>query len=245
MEAWYAVTFDKMDLFEKQMKSMKRDKKGIEYFTPTFLCSEMRRDSLRLRERNMLGCYAFVKIDYKNDYSALMHNKDFPGNIHRILDADTIPNEEIDEWRRLSLALHQPLRISREGYRITNRALSGVKLLRYFGKKRKALIECLIGGRVCHISVAAYKVGDHSAAALKLAAVYRMENKARRVERKARSAGETPVRKPFRVRLRVLVAHLRPHKQQHTTTKPVAPRMVSKPATPAMVSSIWATSAPP
>ncbi|MFT9057521.1 MAG: hypothetical protein ABF449_13120 [Ethanoligenens sp.] len=250
MAAWYGFTFDNARLAEKQLASM--DKKIVkDYLIPTCLCAEMGKKGLRMRETPIFGRYVFIKTDlnHASNYYNLVHNLNFPGNLRRMGRPGTaIPSlseEEVSSWKSLSQALHQPLRISREGYRITNKALSGVKLLHYFGRKKKALIEYRIGGVVGQISVAAYMVGDHSPAAQKLGAVYRMEAKARRAERKAHVVGNKSIGKSFRSRLRALVERLRPKKLQCVSPRPKAPSTVCRPTAPAVTSRIRATSSPP
>lgn len=250
MEAWYGFTFENVKLTEKQLTRM--DEEIVkDYFVPTCLYAEMGKNGLRLRENFMFGRYVFIKtdLDYASNYYNLVHNPNFPGNLRRMGRPDTaIPSlseEEVSAWKCLSQALHQPLRISREGYRITNKAPSGVRLLHYFGHKKKALIEYHIGSIVGQMSVAAYMVGDHSPAVQKLAAVYRMEAKTRRAKRKAFAVDNKPISKSLRARLRALVARLRPKNLQRTSPQPKAPRTVCRPVVPAVASRIRATSAPP
>lgn len=176
MENWYISSF-----VDKRALRALLEHKGISYSMPTCLQAVMRGQILQVRHKDLLGHYAFVKLEIDRCYYQLMHDKNFPGNIHGILRAGqelaTVTADEVDKWNEISAALSQPLRL-RKGldgqFIITNKALKNARLVRFYGRKMKATIKIEIGGSVHNVSgLPAFVVGDRSRAAVKLDMLYK------------------------------------------------------------------------
>lgn len=189
MEAWYISSFG-----DKRALRALLEHKGISYSMPTCLQAVMRGQILQVRHKDLLGHYAFVKLEIDRCYYQLMHDKNFPGNIHGILRAGqelaTVTADEIDTWNEISAALSQPVRLrkGRDGQLIiTNKALKNARLVRFYGRKMKATIKIEIGRSVHSFSgLPAFIVGDRSRAAVKLAKLYKEKEQLQSFSRKKR-----------------------------------------------------------
>lgn len=174
-KAWYIIASRKQDELELLL-----DRKAIDYFNPTCLQARTTRQKLQLQEQNIMGGYVFAYLDLSQEYYYLKHNEMFYGNVIAILGMDngiagTVDEDEVVEWRQLAAAVSVPLRLrfSKGKYRITNKGLHNARIVHYYRRKLSASIEIMVAGKIRKLMVAAYDVGNRSAAAVELAAIYK------------------------------------------------------------------------
>ncbi|MFT9075944.1 hypothetical protein [Ethanoligenens sp.] len=174
-KAWYIIASRKQDELELLL-----DRKDIDYFNPTGIQARTTRQKLQLQEQNIMGGYVFAYLDISQEYYYLKHNEMFYGNVIAILGMDngiagTVDENEVIEWRQLAAVVSVPLRLRfiKGKYCITNKGLHNTRIVHYYRRKLSALIEVMVAGKIRKLMVAAYDVGNRSAAALELASIYK------------------------------------------------------------------------
>lgn len=174
MKEWFIVSaYDIKELV------LLLDRMGAEYVSPTCLRTTISREKLRLRSYNLLGGYAFAKLDVEKQYYYLLHNEMFYRNVIDILrigNSFISAEGEIDKWKRIAQAISLPLRLYMKNgiYFISNKGLENAYIIHYYRRKLKATIEIPICGKTHRMSIAAFDVGNISPEANELEHIYGM-----------------------------------------------------------------------